>query len=152
MLTKAFRLKSKVSERIRTWGQPFRTEIRTDVTYMSDPWIATVRLDAVCSEGFGFLSYLEGGYKTSKMAFYMRQGAFLVDNWDDRIYSYERDAPGSFSVPAYYGRGVWTSFNASWRFARWGRMYARAGVLAYPFMQKKKPGKAELKLQFIFDV
>ena len=152
MLTKAFRLKSKVSERIRTWGQPFRTEIRTDVTYMSDPWIATVRLDAVCSEGFGFLSYLEGGYKASKMAFYMRQGVFFVDNWDDRIYSYERDAPGSFSVPAHYGRGVWTSFNASWRFARWGRMYARAGLLTYPFMQKKKPGKAELKLQFIFDV
>jgi hypothetical protein len=150
MLTEAFRLKLKASERIRTWGQAFRTEVRSDLTYMSDPWSTTLRLDVVCSDGVGFLSYLEGGYKTSKMTFYMRQGAFFVDSWDDRIYSYERDAPGSFSVPAYYGRGVWTSFNATWRFARWGRMYARAGLLSYPFMQKKKPGKAELKLQFMF--
>ena len=152
MLTEAIQLKLKASERIRSWGLPFRTEVRTDIAYMSDPWNATLRLDAVRSEGTGFLTYLEAGYKTAGTAFYLRQGAFFVDSWNDRIYSYERDAPGSFNVPAYYGRGVWTSFNVSWRFARWGRMYARAGFLAYPFMQKKKPGKAELKLQFVFDV
>ena len=152
MLTEAIRLKLKVSERIRSWGRLFRTEVRTDIAYIADPWNVTLRLNTVRSDGTGFLAYLEGGYKTGKTAFYLRQGAFLVDSWDDRIYSYERDAPGSFNVPAYYGRGVWTSFNASWRFARWGRMYARAGVLAYPFMQRKKPGKAELKLQFTFDI
>ena len=152
MLTETSRLKFKASERIRTWGKPFRTEVRSDIAYMSDPWNATLRINAVLSDGVGFLSYLEGGYKTTKMAFYIRQGAFFIDSWDDRIYSYERDAPGSFNVPAYYGRGVWTSFNASLRFSRWGKMYARLGFLAYPFMEKKKPGKAELKLQCIFDI
>ena len=152
MLTETLRFKLKASERIRTWGKPFRTEVRTDMTYMSDPWNLTLRLNVVNCAGTGCLTYLEGGYKTQKCALYLRQGLFFIDEWDDRIYSYERDAPGSFSVPAYYGRGVWTALTGSWRFARWGRMYARAGFLAYPFMEKKKPGKAELKLQFIFDI
>ena len=152
MLTEAFRLKLKASERIRTWGKSFRTEVRTDLTYMCDPWNATLRLNVVNCDRTGFLTYLEGGRKTQKCALYLRQGLFFIDEWDDRIYSYERDAPGSFSVPAYYGRGVWTALTGSWRFSRWGRVYARAGILAYPFMQKKKPGKAELKLQFIFHI
>ena len=152
MLTETFRFKLKASERIRTWGKPFRTEVRTDVTYMCDPWNMTLRLDVVNCDRIGFLTYLEGGYKTQKYALYLRQGLFFIDQWDDRIYSYERDAPGAFSVPAYYGRGVWTALTGSWRYARWGRVYARAGFLAYPFMEKKKPGKAELKLQFIFDI
>ncbi len=152
MLAEVFRLKLKASERVRTWGKPFRTEVRADMSYICDPWTLTLRLNMTDCDGTGFLTYIEGGYKTQKCAIYMRQGVFCIDEWDDRIYAYERDAPGSFSVPAYYGRGVWTALTGSWRFARWGRMYARAAFLGYPFMEKKKPGKAELKLQFIFDI
>ena len=82
---------------------------------------------------------------------YARAGAFRVDEWDDRIYAYERDSPGSFSVPAYYSRGAWAAFTAAWRFATWGKIYVRAAFTAYPFMEQKKPGKAELKLQSVFD-
>ena len=98
------------------------------------------------------MNYLEGGYKRNNLSVYARQGFFFVDNWDDRIYVYERDAPGSFNVPAMYGRGLWTSLVMAWRFASVGRLYARASYTSYPFMpeEKKKPGKAELKLQFVF--
>ena len=50
--------------------------------------------------GTGFLSYLEGTYKYEVMTLHLRQGLFLINNWDDRIYAYEHDAPGSFTVPA----------------------------------------------------
>ena len=138
MLAEAIRLKLKVSERIRSWGRLFRTEVRTDIAYMTDPWNVTLRLNAVRSDGTGVLAYLEGGYKTEKTAFYLRQGAFLVDSWDDRIYSYERDAPGSFNVPAYYGRGMWGAAYLKWNFMKKGRLYLRCAI--------KKLSNAELKL------
>ena len=82
---------------------------------------------------------MEIGYKHPLWYLYLRQGAFMVDDWDDRIYVYERDAPGNFNVPALYGRGFWTSMYLSWKFAGWGRLYL-IGIY-------KKPGNAELKLQ-----
>jgi hypothetical protein len=69
-----------------------------------------------------------------------------VDEWEDRIYAYERDLPGSFNVPAFYGRGYWISLSGNWKFARWGRVYVKGSLMQYPFMEKKKPGRAELKL------
>ena len=76
---------------------------------------------------------------------------FCVDDWDDRIYVYERDAPGSFNVPAMYGRGVWGSVVMSWKVSRALKVYLRGGYKSYVFMveEKKKPGKAELKLHAV---
>ena len=74
-----------------------------------------------------------------------------MDNWDDRIYAYERDVPGAYNSPAFYGRGMWSSFIASWKPAEWCKLYLRAGVTIYPFMEEKKPGKAELRFQSVFD-
>ena len=144
--------KMRVSERLRTWGVNTRTDIRTDFCYAKDCISATARFNVLRCRGTSFVNYLEGGYKRNNLSVYARQGFFIVDNWDDRIYVYERDAPGSFNVPAMYGRGLWTSLVMAWRFASVGRLYARASYTSYPFMpeEKKKPGKAELKLQFVF--
>ena len=151
MLSNSFRLAAKLSGRYRNWEESrLRSEMRLDLTYLSSRFTSSVRADLVKYSGYGFLAYGEAGYVSGSLKAYLRQGVFFIDDWDDRIYAYERDAPGNFSVPAYYGRGLWTAFYCSWRFARWGRLYARASVLSYPFMEKKKPGKAELKLQMEF--
>ncbi len=150
MLSGAFRMTLRISERVRTWGEPFRTDLRTEFSYFSRRFLANLRLNALRCEGTGLLAYAEGGYKTGELTFYARTGIFRIDNWDDRIYAYERDAPGSFNVPAYYGRGVWAALTMNWKFARWGRMYIRAAATSYPFMAEKKPGRAELKFQFVF--
>ncbi len=150
MLSGAFKAKVRLAERIRTWDEPFRTDIRTDLSYMSEHVLANLRLNALKSSGLGLLGYAEGGYRTGKLTVYLRQGIFRIDDWADRIYAYERDAPGSFNVPAYYGRGFWTALSLNWKFAGWGRMYIRAAATSYPFMAEKKPGRAELKFQFRF--
>jgi hypothetical protein len=82
----------------------------------------------------------------------LRQGFFKIDEWDDRIYAYERSAPGSFKVPAYYGRGLWTALTVSAKLSRFCKMYLRSSCTAYPFMpmEKRKPGKAELELYSVF--
>lgn len=146
-LSEAWLLKFRVSERIRTWGQPFKTDVRTDIHWSSQRFAVSGRMNVLNYMSTGFLSYLEAGYKADNIAVYIRQLGFAIDNWDDRIYAYERDAPGSFSVPAFYGRGLNTSFMLSWRFSRLGRLYFNG---SFTYGQKEKPGKAGLKLQCVF--
>ena len=151
VISDSFVLDFRAVERIRSWGHRFRTDLRSDLHWHAERFSATLRLNLLSCIGTAFLTYAEGGYKSEKLGLHLRQGLFLVDHWDDRIYAYERDVPGSFNVPAYYGRGVWTSFMLSWKPARWVKLYFRAGCTSYPFMKEKKPGKAELRLQSVFD-
>ena len=139
-------LKLRFSERIRDWGNPFRTDIRADLSFDNDVFVSNIRVNPLWCEGFSIMSYIEAGYKAKALSVYLREGIFAVDEWNDRIYVYERDAPGNFNVPALYGRGVWTSFYLSWRFFRKGRLYCKATYMSYPFMKIRKPGRAELKL------
>ena len=145
-------LKLRLSDRFRTWGLNHRAELRTDVSASIRDWSLDSRLHILKSRKHSGLGYMTVSYKLTNLTLHSRVGAFLVDNWDDRIYAYEYDAPGSFNVPAYYGRGVWTSSMLSWKLSRWIRIYARASYICYPFMsqEKKKPGRAELKLQTVF--
>ena len=155
MASPSLKLNLRTSGRYRTWGGNFiKTEVRADLSWIPSAWSLNARIHAAVCKGTAMLSYLEGGYKTSRTSLYLRQGFFHVDNWDDRIYAYERDAPGSFSVPVFYGRGVWTSAVASFRVSRFLKLYLRGSLTAYPFMnsEKKKPGKAELKLQCVLSI
>ena len=149
------KLAVRLSERIRSWGHPFRkTGLRTELDYVRGNLSIGLRTDVARCDGVGVLAFIEGGYRAGKFGVFLRQGTFFIDDWDDRIYVYERDAPGSFSVPAFYGRGLWTSLTGNWKLARWMKLYFRVSATSYPFMdeQKKKPGKAELKLQCVFSI
>ena len=141
-------MEMKFSGRYRNRSEPsLKTELRTDLDMSFGHFMASSRLHLLYFMNFSFLSYVECGYIRDRISLYLRQGIFRADKWDDRIYAYERDAPGSFNVPAYYGRGVWAAFYMSWRLSGWGKLYFRTSLTAYPFMEEKKPGKAELKLQ-----
>jgi hypothetical protein len=149
LLNPRWQIRTRLSERVRSWGHPFRTDFRADISHNMYPFNLTLRLNLLKCDGIGMLSYLEGAYKGQKLSFYLRQGFFHIDDWDDRIYVYEHDAPGAFNAPAMYGRGLWTSASVSVKLSTRLRLYARAAYTGYPFMslEKKKPGKAELKLQ-----
>ena len=146
MLNESVALKWRVDERIRTWGQPFRTDFRMDIFCYSRFIDFNIRTNLVNCVSTSFLFYAEGTLKPKSVRISLRSGVFHVDNWDDRIYAYERDIPGSFNVPSFYGRGYWISLSGNWKFARWGSAYIRGAMTRYPWMEKKKPGKAELKL------
>lgn len=150
-LSESFLLTLRVAERIRSWGVRFRTDVRSDLAWSSGRFGSTIRLNLLRGKKTALLGYLEGAYKGGILALHLRQGVFCVDEWDDRIYVYERDVPGCFNVPAFYGRGVWTSLLVSCRASRWCRICLRLAGTAYPMMKEKKPGKAELRLQSVFD-
>lgn len=145
-------LKIRLTERYRTWGEAFRTDARLDLLTEFGDFRVNMRLNALACSEVGLLSYLEGGWVRYRLSIWFRQGFFRIDDWDDRIYAYERSAPGSFKVPAYYGRGLWTALTLSTKLSKWCRLYLRASGTAYPFMQeeKRKPGKAELEVYSVF--
>ena len=149
-ISQSVTLKLRLSERYRTWGRPFKTDVRADVSWTDSMISVTGRVNVLNYLSTSFLTFLEGGYKRDRFSVYLKQTFFVVDNWDDRIYSYERDAPGNFSVPAFYGRGMNTALMLSWKFTRWGRIYLKGTMTSYPFMEqeKKKSGSAGLKMQF----
>ncbi len=146
----------RATERLRDWGEPFRTDVRADVKYASGKFVLSARANVLLCEGVGLLGYAEGGYVSPKLTLYLRGGVFRIDNWDDRIYVYERDAPGSFNVPAFYGRGYWAALTASLRCSGWCRAYFRASFQDCPWVSPgaagKRPGKAELKIQLTIDL
>ena len=140
----------RVSERLRDWDMHSRTDVRTDFRYSDGRVSLTARINALLCRSVGLLSYLEGGYADGPVSVYLRGGLFRIDAWDDRIYVYERDAPGNFNVPAYYGRGYWAALTAGIRCTRWMRAYFRASYQDCPRHAPvigQRPGKWEIKLQ-----
>ncbi len=108
----ALALDARYTGRLRNY-EPSRNDIRLDLKFSSGPWLSTIRFEGDYCDGRGFLGYLEGGYKTDNLSSYLRLTAFSTSGWSSRIYCYERDAPGSFLVPAYYGQGAVASFYGS---------------------------------------
>ena len=147
-----YMLELRIKERFRTWGFMFRTDFRIGAQYKTDIFTIASRFNVLSCDNIGLLGYVEGEYTPSGMSALLRLGLFKVDDWDDRIYVYERDAPGNFNVPAYYGRGLWTSAFLSFKYERWLRIYLRASYISYLLMppEIRKPGRAELKLQCVF--
>jgi hypothetical protein len=112
--------------------------------YSGSPWQAKIRTDVVRSAGTAWQCYAESGVKSDAFTLYLRTGMFKVDHWDDRIYVYERDAPGCFNVPAYYGRGYRASLTGSVRWRR-HKLYLRIAGIRYV---SDKPGRCECRIQY----
>ena len=166
-LTKTSVLSVKITERFRPYEEilKYRTGARCDLDWSSSglsarygpsdkpAWKLRGRIEGLLCRSLAGLSYLEGGRKTERFSAYLRGTIFIVDNWDDRIYSYERDAPGNFTVPAYYGRG-WSLSAVSGCKLRLGKgkalkLYLRASTVSYSFMKDPKPSISEGKIQAV---
>lgn len=126
----------------------WRLESRGEFGFRAGSWRVNSRLDLVHCKALSGLYYLECGYDSEQLKIWLRGTAFCVDNWDDRIYVYERDAPGCFNVPAYYGRGWSASLAGTWKMSACHRIHIRISYLEYPWMTVSKVSKAEVKIQY----
>ncbi len=125
-----------------------RLEGRCEFGLAAGPFALNSRFDITRCKGLSWLVYLESGYAVEHFKIWLRGTLFCVDNWDDRIYVYERDAPGNFNVPAYYGRGWNCSLTSSLKINGRQTLYLRALYQQYPWMTIEKASKAEVKLQY----
>ena len=62
---------------------------------------------AVGGDSNGFTMFQDVSYAPAKLPlrFDLRLAVFDIPNWDNRVYTFERDVLWAFSVPAYYGVG-----------------------------------------------
>lgn len=118
-----------------------RTDLRIDADVSAGAWSGRMRAEAVRCEDMSYLYYVEAGYKAGRVAVHARTTAFAADRWNDRIYSYERDVPGMFTVPAYYGRGLACQAMCSLKTGH-GRIYLRAAMTRYSAGPLRDGGRA----------
>lgn len=140
-ITPALRLAAK---RTDEW----RLESRGELKLAAGPWALNSRLDVVHCKALAWLANTEIGCCGERFNLWLRGTLFCIDNWADRIYVYERDAPGNFNVPAYYGRGWNASLTGSWKPSRRHALYLKLSYVEYPWTTDAKPSKAEVKLQY----
>ena len=147
----------KITERLRPGELLFwTTGLRVDWDGAPPGWTYRLRAEGMLCRSAAFLAYADVGRKAERWALYGRGTLFRIDHWDDRIYSYERDAPENFTVPAYYGRGYAVSLFArrrlrlseEWR--RTLRLYARVSYTACPWGAVRRPARFEAKLQAVY--
>ena len=142
-------LESRLVYRFRNYDSD-RADIRADATWNRGVWTVKGRLNGVHDGGLGLLGYLEGGWKPPDWTVWVRLTAFSTAGWQSRIYAYERDAPGNFNAPAYYGTGFSAMAFAGWK-KRLGRTAFKVYLRGSYKWQKEKPGQAGLKLQLQAD-
>ena len=131
-------------------GEDPHADLRADLSRDMGVWALKTRLNGEWDGRFGALGYVEGGWKPPGGFGWLRLTLFSTPDWQSRIYCYERDAPGSFTVPAYYGTGCSVLGYAGWKRRVRGivlKLYLR-GSYAW---KKGKPGVAGLKVQLTAD-
>ena len=148
-LTENWLLESRLVYRWRNY-ESNRADIRADATWTRGVWTVKTRLNGVHDGDFGLLGYLEGGWKPPGGFGWIRFTAFSTPGWQGRIYVYERDAPGNFSAPAYYGTGFSVMAYAGWK-RRVGRTTFKLYLRGSYKWQTEQPGQAGLKLQLQAD-
>lgn len=84
-------------------------------------------------KSFGGLLFQEVRYNTPDRKFRcaVRTTLFSTEDWDARIYAYERDVPGTFSVPAWYGKGIGLYATATYRPLKWLSMSLKCSGILY---------------------
>ena len=148
-LNETWLLESRLVVRLKS-GEDSHTDLRADLTWNRGVWTVKTRLNGVYDGHIGALGYVEGGWKPPGGFGWVRFTLFSTPDWQSRIYCYERDAPGSFTVPACYGTGCSVMGYAGWkwRFRRTTvKLYLRGSYL----WKKEKPGQAGLKFQLTVD-
>jgi len=131
--------------------EPFRGELRSDVRVSNSLVCMNLRLHGVWSGGPGGLAYCEAGYTPGDWQLWLRGTVYSTSGWSSRIYVYERDVPGSFSVPACYGRGASFSVCGGWSRRFQGRYRLKVSGKGSIGIKKPDVVSAGLRLFLSFD-
>lgn len=94
----------------------------------------------------GFLIYQDIIHrpKRGKLEFTGRIALFSTDSYDARIYAFESDIPGVFSLPPIYGRGMRWYAMLRWSVARNIDLWARYGITMFTDREVISSGLQEI--------
>jgi hypothetical protein len=106
----------------------------------------------------GYLLYQDVIYKPvdKRVSFSFRYALFQSDSYDSRMYAFESDVPGSWSIPAYYYRGsrtyIMVNYDISRHFELWLRWsqtyYSNKNIISEGSLNEIQGNtKSEMKVQ-----
>ncbi len=132
---------------------PFRQDLRCDLKLELNRLKLNTRCNLLWCRNFAMLGYIEPGFSDQFFSLWFRLTGYSVPSWDDRISTWERDIPGSFTVPARYGKGLALSFTSSLTIQRKRLRHRLNARLSYDVYSRKETltRKPELKLQYRMD-
>jgi len=145
MISSSWEMEIRALYRHRNYDQIERFELRSDIKWHTGKLTVKTRLHGVYGDALAGLVYLEGGYSSPgklNVSMWLRGGVYHTDGWNDRIYVYERDAPGNFNVPAMSGDGWWLSSYVYMKVKRFMKLGIRVATYGL--------SKQELKFQLSF--
>jgi hypothetical protein len=113
------------------------------------------------SEQIGMIAFLDLLYHPMgrKLSGNIRYGIFDTDSYDSRVYAYENDVLGGYSIPAYYYKGTRINFNMRYKLADGVDFWFRYSVSFYDNRNRIGSGldeiegskKSEFKWQIRFE-
>ena len=132
---------------------PFRQDLRCDLKLELNRLKLNTRCNLLWCRNFAMLGYIEPGFSDQFFSLWFRLTGYSVPSWDDRISTWERDIPGSFTVPARYGKGLALSCTSSLTIQRKRLRHRFNARLSYDVYSRKETltRKPELKLQYRMD-
>ena len=132
---------------------PFRQDLRCDLKLELNRLKLNTRCNLLWCRNFAMLGYIEPAFSDQFFSLWFRLTGYSVPSWDDRISTWERDIPGSFTVPARYGKGLALSCTSSLTIQRKRLRYRLNARLSYDVYSRKETltRKPELKLQYRMD-
>jgi len=120
----------------QSWRTQFSYKINREVTLKNRVELLWYDIQQKERSQQGYLSYVEVAWKPfgKKIATNGRLTVFQTDGFDSRIYAFENDVLYSFSIPAFFDKGVRYYLNANYDVTRKMTVWAR-------FAQTINPGK-----------
>lgn len=120
-----------------------QVKLRTEYGYAGQGGLEmSARFEGTYAGSFGGLLFYEAGYRSpsGKIRCSGRVTAFWTVDWNSRIYCYEGDMPGAFSVPAYYGKGAGLYVLLTYKPVRWFNMSLKCSASKYADSGKDRFG------------
>ena len=141
-LTLSYRYKRKERDVTGTSGQDIRpiyhhrTRLRMD--YTTTCWQSQTTLDynhlhqtrMEASQGWSVTERLRFTPKRLPLQFTLQGSYFTTDDYDSRIFTYERGMLNTFSTPSFYGEGIRLTLHLRWDY-RWLSLLAKWGETRY---------------------
>lgn len=129
-----------------------RADLREEMK-LGRQWLwASVRMDAVMLSGrVGGLAAAALAWNGKAVRLRLRACAFILDEWDMRVYVYQDDTPGAFSIPAMYGRGYSLSAFLDCRILKWMHLYMKTAYCSYPWSNTPRKDSLEGRVCLAID-
>lgn len=109
--------------------------MRSTVTYSNNRWNLQTQADvALCQfthNSFGVMLTENAGYSCQRFRVNVTAGYFHTDDYNSRLYTYERSVLYNFSFPSFYGHGMRLALNTRADFTSHLMLIGKLGMTKY---------------------